>query len=179
MFTGPWLCTTCLTFWCFYCRWPGCLLTEVGQDVALGSCAFKRSVTHRRWEKVHPANESHVGVSRTFYAWRCSSHSLSASESLSFIYSFFQVSWPPPLSLCLSHAPLKRRTYIQQLNTHTSSSTLEVSWRWVSYPQVLYYLDAEHYEPFSVHENRDICPLKLDTMRIWTLNVSMYYGKTH
>lgn len=66
-FTGPWPFPACLTFRCFYCMWPGFLLPEVGQDVALGSCAFNTSATHRRWEKVHPANESHVAVAEMFY----------------------------------------------------------------------------------------------------------------
>lgn len=136
--------------------WPGFLLLEVGQDVALGSCAFKRSVTHRRWEKVHPANDSHVGSARTFYTPNCVSH---LYLLLVFLFIYF----------ILSSSFLSHKQTCTQLQTHTSSSTFHL---WVSYPQVFYYSDAEHYEPFSMHENREIYPWKWDTLRIWELNLT-------
>lgn len=77
---------------------------------------------------------------------------------ISLIYSFFLLRLSS--ALCIGHKSIERKTNIQ---TTKHAHVIIDSYLWVSYPQVLYYLDVEHLEPFSMHENRNIYPWRWST----------------
>lgn len=96
-------------------------------------------------------------------------HYSPASASISFNASPPHLLFFPSLSVTHTSWQKCKQTFAQ---LHTPSSSTFPSW--VSYPQVFYYSDSEHYEPFSMNENRDIYPWKWDILSIWATEFHLH-----